>query len=80
MKIAAVIFALLIVGAMVAFFVLRRNSDDGSETITVDGMEVTIGPAQEMSGPEFMAMLEAQGGETDPNDDAARSRRARKVS
>lgn len=67
MKTAGIVAALLIIVAVVVFFALRRNPDDGSETFTVDGMKVTVGPAKTMSGPEFLKMLEEQGGESDPN-------------
>ena len=67
MKIAAALIVILVVGGLVAFFLTRRATDDGTETIDVDGMNVTLGPAVEMSGPEFLAMLEAQGGDDDPN-------------
>ena len=61
MKLAAAIIAILVVAGLVAFFLSRRNSDEGSETIDVDGVKFTIGPGVKMSGPEFLAMLEAQG-------------------
>ena len=67
MKLAAAIIAILVVAGLVVMFLFRRNPDDGSETIDVDGMKVTIGPAVEMSGPEFLAMVEAQGGDPDPD-------------
>lgn len=47
----------------------RRDADSESESLSfsVDGWEITLGPVRQMSGPEFLAMLEAQSAEPDPN-------------
>ena len=52
---------------LLVFLLIRRKSAEGFDEFDVDGLKVTMGPAVEMSGPEFLAMLEAQGGDADPN-------------